>query len=640
MSKKKKVILIVVGIVAIAVILTIIIAITQKRKTSATQETEISFQTTPLTKRDLTSSISVTGTLASAETYTVTSGLADVEILEVNVSVGDYVNAGDVLCTFKSDTVEDALEEAQSNYSLESQKGAKNIKDAKDSITQAEEKYTDGINENNSLIAEAKESYDLAVSKESEAKQAYEDADDAVAKAKEAYEKAKEDKSSKKKAMEKAQKAFKEAEAAYEKASVATDVELTSEVYDTYQAAKAEYERAKAEYDQIEQEQKALDEAKSARTAAKEAYEAASSAVSPAYSAYETAQANASDQNADNAKEIETKKEEYDITSAEISNNLETQKNQVDQAEEKLDDCVVTAPISGVITSVPVQVGDTYKGEDIAVIQDMEHFVVDATVDEYDISDIAVGMKAVIKTDATDDEELAGEVTFVAPTPNSTQGNIGNTGNETASYSIQITLTDINERLRIGMTAKTSILLDAREDVFAVAYDCIQTDPQGNSYIMVLNNSTTSNSSQGMNRPQGSGTISGNAPDAANRPNASGDADSSNNETGNFNPQTADAQGNRPSKDGQTTSASQSGNNVRRIQVTTGMESDYYVEIISDELTENMQVVTTFSQSDNASSSNEENRNMMFGMPGGGGNMGGGGNYGGGGRPSGAPGGF
>ena len=379
MSKKKKLIGVVVGVALIAVLIVAVVLRAGVKSRDKMKDMSTKLQTTPLQKMDLTSSVSVTGTIASADSLSITSGLNDVEITSVAVSVGDYVKAGDVICTFDSATIEDELKEAQSEYSLQSKKSNKTMNDAKDSISDAESTYEDGVKSGNDSINEAKEAYDNAETE-----------------------------------------------------------------------------------------------------------------VSNAYSKYEAAQNVAAKQNAKNAETITERKEEYSITATETSNNLENQKNKVDQVADKLDDCVVTSPISGVVTSVLVEVGDTYKGEEIAIIQDSENFVVDATVDEYDIGDIAKGMKAVIKTDATGDEELEGEVTFVAPTPNSTQGNAGNSSN-TSNYSIQITLKDKNERLRVGMTAKTSIILGSASDVYAVAYDCVETDQEGAQKVVLVSDKLVEN---------------------------------------------------------------------------------------------------------------------------------------------------
>ena len=148
-------------------------------------------------------------------------------------------------------------------------------------------------------------------------------------------------------------------------------------------------------------------------------------------------------------------------------------------------------------------------------------------VDQYDISDITKDMKALIKTDTTGEEEMNGTVTFVSPVPasvaarsdnsDSSSGSSGNGGN---GYEIRITVDNPSERLRIGMTAKVTLIQEEAKNVFAVPDDCISEDEDGNSAIQILENGEP-----------------------------------------------------------------------RSITVTTGLKTDYYTEISSDELTEGMNVI-------------------------------------------------
>ena len=209
--------------------------------------------------------------------------------------------------------------------------------------------------------------------------------------------------------------------------------------------------------------------------------------------------------------------------------------------------CSVTAPISGTVTAIAVEEGDTYNGGNLIEISDCTDFHVTTTVDEYDISDIEKGQKVVILTDATGEEELEGEITYVAKTmgnslSNSSNGS-ANSSNGTTSmassgtgsssgYEVRIAVQTKNTKLRVGMTAKCSIILEETKDVFAVPYDAIHTNPNGNTVIYVKDDS-------GMQS---------------------------------------------------------------EIAVTKGLESDYYVEVSGDELDDNLQVIIP---TDVSSASNE-----------------------------------
>lgn len=574
------------------------------RKKQQNIPTDMGKQMTQIQKMDLSTSISLTGTIASGDNRSISADVSGVKVTKVNVAVGDYVNAGDTIITLDSSSLEEELATAKEDYELAVTKSNKTVQDAKDNVTDASEEYTEGIADQQFYVADALTEYNTAAAKEEEKKEAYEKAVKKTEKAKEAYEEIKIQKSSLKKKLEKAQKANQEAKAEleraegeYEKAqNVSKDQNgnINEAVYQAYMTAKsaaeeaeAAYQKAQTDYDRIEESKTAYQEAKKAEEAALEEYENAKGNTSDKYKEYEKSLETQEETNSKNAKQVEESEYNYTITSKESNSNLKNQKTQVQNAEEKLGECVVTSPISGVITSIAVEEGDTYEKGELFVVQDMSAFIVEASVDEYEISDIAKDMKAVVKTDATGEEELAGVVTYVAPTPESSQGQDSGGGNSSgsASYKIQISLTDTNDRLRVGMTAKTSVILSSAEDVLVVPYDYLQEEEDGSCYIEVA--------------------------DAA---------------------------------DGGETSPENM--NTRRIVVTKGMESDYYVEISSDEISEGMLAVSSLSSAETDSEKNaagEEDFESMMpgGMPG---NMDtgnrGGGNRGGGAPGGGGPGGF
>ena len=111
-------------------------------------------------------------------------------------------------------------------------------------------------------------------------------------------------------------------------------------------------------------------------------------------------------------------------------------------------------------------------------IQDTGALIVSAQIDEYDIADIQVGMKAVFKTDATRDEELNGEVIFVSPTPTAGAGT-------DVTYEVKIAITSDTSRLRLGMTAKLNIIISETKGVLTVPYDAVQTDENGNDVVYI-----------------------------------------------------------------------------------------------------------------------------------------------------------
>ena len=131
-----------------------------------------------------------------------------------------------------------------------------------------------------------------------------------------------------------------------------------------------------------------------------------------------------------------------------------------------------------------------------------------------------------------------------------------------AVYRMDASIDQDNDRLRIGMTAQMNIVLEASEDVLAVPYDAIQTDEEGNSFVYVQTEAGDSESESGR----------------------------------------------------------------KKVEVTVGMEGDYYVEVSSDELEEGMRVSLSGSGAASGSTDSSGQSEDGAAMPGGGmgGNMGGG----------------
>ena len=139
------------------------------------------------------------------------------------------------------------------------------------------------------------------------------------------------------------------------------------------------------------------------------------------------------------------------------------------------------------------------------------------------------------------------------------------------------------------MTAKLSIVLESVENVLAVPYDAVQQNANGDSVIYVLDGG----------KGQDEGIPDGVEPEGA---------------------QAEETQTGETAGKQKAPAADQSvQQNQREIVVTTGLETDYYIEVQSGELTEGMQVITpTYSTTTGTNSS--------FSMPDmGGGMMGGGG---------------
>ena len=189
------------------------------------------------------------------------------------------------------------------------------------------------------------------------------------------------------------------------------------------------------------------------------------------------------------------------LSGAEISSSVgtETQKMQIKEYQDKLEEGTLKSTVSGTVTKVNVKAGDIYTGSTIATVEGCEEFIVEAEIDEYDIADIKEGMKVIIKTDATREEELEGRVIYTAVSATNSTMQTGmssatatqmESAGGNATYTVKIALDTPNERLRLGMNAKLSIITEMKENVWSVPYDSVYTREDGSKYIEIAKNDT------------------------------------------------------------------------------------------------------------------------------------------------------
>jgi multidrug efflux pump subunit AcrA (membrane-fusion protein) len=220
--------------------------------------------------------------------------------------------------------------------------------------------------------------------------------------------------------------------------------------------------------------------------------------------------------NSDDNSLPDAKKSYDDMADSSIENYdrlIETYDDTIERYNDQLEDAVLLAPADGTVTEVHAEVDESYYGGTLVVIEGVDLLYVEATVGEYDIPDVKKGMRAVMKTDATRNEELGGKVSFIAPKATNSMGSgggdllsglgsslgggisdmdlsnvpaLGGAGSSEAEYTIKIDLDDKNDRLRIGMNAKISIVLEEADDVIAVPMEAVQTLDDGTKTIYLV----------------------------------------------------------------------------------------------------------------------------------------------------------
>ncbi len=525
LKKYKKIIIIITIVILIAVIAYVFLR-PRSERTSAKRESRVA--TEEIKRMNLSNSVSITGTIAANDSQTVYSNHSGCEVISMNVEIGDSVKEGDVICVLDSSEYEESIAEIEKEMSIASQKSALNVEQAQrdlaeaqaDAVTdaaRAQEKVDQTIEDYNAVVdrkSSAYNTYQLAVSNREEKQKTLSTQQSKLKEAKKALEEAKE-------AQTQAESAL--LEGTGDQAAVDAAVQAAADAQAEVDTRNAKVASAKAEVDAAQKEE----------DSAKTAYESFGDQIESAVRSYESALDSQQDAATQAGRTITGREESLTSASLDASTANDENKKKIEEYRKLIDKCTVTAPISGVVTSIHMEVGDEIAQDNnkICVIQDNSGYKVEAFVDQYDISSLYEGMEAVIKTDATEELEMKGTVTFVSPTPEESSAG---SSSDSVTYSVEIDIADPDEKLRIGMTAETSVLTETAENALAVPYDCIGENEKGEPVLYVVD-----------------------------KPQKSEDDE----------------------KKTDAATASQ-----REIVVKTGLETDYYTEIISDEISEGMLV--------------------------------------------------
>lgn len=147
----------------------------------------------------------------------------------------------------------------------------------------------------------------------------------------------------------------------------------------------------------------------------------------------------------------------------------------LEQARQRLSRAELRAPFDGVIATV------SESGSGFAIVLlDASQFVLDITVNEVDVAQLAVGQVVNVTVDALPDAPLTGAVQRIAPTSTVVGGAV--------NYLVRIALDRTGSALRAGMSATVEVTTAEATDVVLAPNWAIRRDRQtGQAYLSLKN---------------------------------------------------------------------------------------------------------------------------------------------------------
>ena len=147
---------------------------------------------------------------------------------------------------------------------------------------------------------------------------------------------------------------------------------------------------------------------------------------------------------------------------------------QVVRDRRNLDNTVIRSPVSGVVVSRLVDVGQTVAASLqsptlFTIAQDLSHMQIDTSYAEADVGNIRVGQQASFRVDAFPNRTFRGEVKQVRLNP-TTQQNV-------VTYDVVVSVENLDQALMPGMTAYVNIVVAQRKDVQTVPNAALRFRP-------------------------------------------------------------------------------------------------------------------------------------------------------------------
>lgn len=431
----KKIKIIVASVIVLVVTSATIIILNRNKRNIKNVSDFTYVRTITLTSSSLQETVVASGTIESQTTSTISSSINGATVSKINYSVGDYVEEGDTI-----------IELDTTNLNKQISKQQEKVSDQEESL---QERYDSAAEE----LDDAEDAYDAQSNRLNSASTALSTAKSAISGKQSAYDLASNNFNIAYKAL-----IDEHPDAIIEKDSSGNIVikdkngDPIADLYATeYSEKKKAMDEALIELNNVKQVNnydslvKAYEEASNNYSQAKSKYKQAESAFEEAEEAI------------DKGADSDTLDELYDTVS----------------------DYKLKAKSSGQITSINAVLGSNTNGT-LATIQDTSKLKISLTIDEYDILKLSLGMKASIKTDASE-KTYEGEVSQISPVASSSMGSSGG-----FEIEVKVTSQDVKELL-IGMNAEVTIIISKSNENFNVPIDAVEEKEDGTKVIYVQN---------------------------------------------------------------------------------------------------------------------------------------------------------
>jgi len=151
----------------------------------------------------------------------------------------------------------------------------------------------------------------------------------------------------------------------------------------------------------------------------------------------------------------------------------------------------VVSPLDGVVTNLPVRLGETVvpgiqnsAASAVMTIADMSLITAEVKVDETDIVNLKIGQTAEVTIDAVPDRKFAGHVieignTAILRSTGQVASSSATSSTEAKDFKVVVALDDPPDTIRPGLSCTAKIVVATRKDVLAIPIQALTVRQKG-----------------------------------------------------------------------------------------------------------------------------------------------------------------
>ena len=230
--------------------------------------------------------------------------------------------------------------------------------------------------------------------------------------------------------------------------------------------ARADYDKSKIDFDR---RQNLLEEGLISRAQFDEAH-----------AAFEVAKAQV-DSAVARVQQSEAQLKQSDKARIAASSRIVQQKGAIARVTDQVNKTVYLAPLTGVVTNLPVHVGESAVpgiqnaiGSNLMTLADLSVITAEVKVDETDIVNVKLGQDAEVTVDAVPNKIFKGKVTEVGSSALTRSGQAAGSGitsttsQEAKDFKVVVTLLDPTDQLKPGLSTTAKITTAIRSTVLTI----------------------------------------------------------------------------------------------------------------------------------------------------------------------------